>query len=258
MNIMKGILVDLEGVIYLGENVIEGATNAIKKIKAKNIQIRYLTNTTTAPREIILKKLKNLDIPANIDEIFTPVIAANNYLNNLKISKIFLLADESLKSDFKNFVFEEKKPEAIILGDIYKKFNWDKLNQVFQLINKHNSLIIALHKNRYCKREEDISLDLGPFVKALEFASSREAIVMGKPEKNFFNLAMQDMNLKNTEVMMIGDDILSDILGAKNNDIFAIQVKTGKYQIGDESNEYEQPDERINSIKDLPGLMSIN
>ena len=116
MNIMKGILVDLEGVIYLGENVIEGATNAIKKIKAKNIQIRYLTNTTTAPREIILKKLKNLDIPANIDEIFTPVIAANNYLNNLKISKIFLLADESLKSDFKNFVFEEKKPEAIILG----------------------------------------------------------------------------------------------------------------------------------------------
>ena len=52
--------------------------------------------------------------------------------------------------------------------------------------------------------------------------------------------------------------ILSDILGAKNNDIFAIQVKTGKYQIGDESDKYEQPDQRINSIKDLPVLMSIN
>ena len=255
---VKGVLIDLEGVVYLGENVVQGATNAIKRIKAKNIQIRYLTNTTTVTRQIILEKLNDLNIPANINEIFTPVMAANNYLNNLKISKIFLLTEEILKSDFKNFIFEEKKPEAIILGDIYKKFNWDKLNQAFKLINDNNSLIIALHKNKYCRRAGEISLDLGAFVKALEFASSRKAIVMGKPEKNFFNLAIEDMNLKNTEVMMIGDDILSDILGAKNNGIFSIQVKTGKYQIEDETNKYQQPDERINSIKDLPELMSIN
>ena len=258
MKSVKGVLIDLEGVVYLGENVVQGATNAIKRIKAKNIQIRYLTNTTTVTRQIILEKLNDLNIPANINEIFTPVMAANNYLNNLKISKIFLLTEEILKSDFKNFIFEEKKPEAIILGDIYKKFNWDKLNQVFKLINNNNSLILALHKNKYCRRGGEITLDLGPFVAALEFASSSKAIVMGKPAKNFFNLAIQDMNLENTEVMMIGDDILSDIFGAKNNDIFSIQVKTGKYQIGDESKKYLQPDERINSIKDLPLLMSIN
>ena len=62
------------------------------------------------------------------------------------------------------------------------------------------------------------------------------------------------MSLSNNEVIMIGDDILADIAGAKNNNITTIQVKTGKYQQTDESDSYVQPDFRINSIVDLPNF----
>tara|TARA_Y100001970_G_scaffold284297_1_gene401347 strand:- start:60 stop:845 length:786 start_codon:yes stop_codon:yes gene_type:complete len=255
---IKGMLIDLEGVLYNGDNIIEGAIDSINKVKSSNIQIRYLTNTTTTTKDHILKKLNNLNIPAKTNEIFSPIIAANNYLNKLKISKIFLMTQEILKKDFNNFILDDEKPEAIILGDIYKEFNWVNLNKTFQLINKNKALIIALHKNRYCRRENEISLDLGPFVSALEFASSSKAIIMGKPEKNFFDLAIQDMNLNNNEVIMIGDDIISDIEGAKNNNIYSIQVKTGKYQLEDELNRYLQPNHRLNSIKDLPDFIAIN
>ena len=84
-------------------------------------------------------------------------------------------------------------PEAIILGDLYKEFNWERLNEAFQIISENKALIIALRKNKYCKRENKIGLDLGPFVAALEYATSKKSIMIGKPEQNFFNLAIQSL-----------------------------------------------------------------
>tara|TARA_Y100001970_G_scaffold30297_1_gene37620 strand:+ start:762 stop:1547 length:786 start_codon:yes stop_codon:yes gene_type:complete len=257
VNSFEGLLLDLEGVLYQGDKIIDGAFESINEIKKNNIKIRYLTNTTTTPRKLILNKLIKFGLPVQESDIFSPVIAANNFLNEKKISRIFLLAEKNLIEDFKKMELDTKKPQAVIIGDIYKNFNWDILNKTFQIISDNNSIIIALHKNKYCRRDEKIALDLGPFVSALEYATSSKAFVMGKPEKNFFDLAIKDMNLKYNKVLMIGDDILSDIDGAKKNQIMSIQVKTGKYQKKDESSFYTQPDFRLNSIVDLPSFLGI-
>ena len=249
---IKGVLLDLEGVLYVGDKLVDGAIECVNRLKSHNLSIRYLTNTTTTPRKLIAEKLKAFKLPVVESDIFSPVIAANNFLKQKNISKVYLLTNQSLQTDFENVVFVEENPQAIILGDIYKDFNWDSLNKAFQLINRSNATIIALHKNRYCRRGERITLDLGPFVEALEYASNKKAIIMGKPEKNFFDLVLKDINLTENQVAMIGDDIISDIAGAKNNNIATIQVKTGKYQKKDESDSFIQPDLRINSIADLP------
>ena len=154
-------------------------------------------------------------------------------------------------------MIDDLRPEAIILGDLYKGFGWEKLNKAFQIILEANPLIIALHKNRYCKRENKLGLDLGPFVAALEYATSKKSVLIGKPEKNFFNLAIEDMKLKNEEVVMIGDDIFADIEGAKNICLSTVQVKTGKFQKKDETNVHLQPDYRINSISELPHILGM-
>jgi|LUMW01.1.fsa_nt_gb HAD superfamily hydrolase (TIGR01458 family) len=251
---IRGLLLDLEGVVYVGEELIDGAVETINDLQSQNLKIKYLTNTTTIPRKLIMEKLKRFNLPTVESDIFSPVIAANNFLKQKGISRICLLANQSLQTDFENVVFDENNPEAVILGDIYKKFNWERLNKAFQLISEKDAILIALHKNKYCRREGKLTLDLGPFVQALEYASSKKAVVLGKPEKNFFKLVLQDMSLSNNEVIMIGDDILADIAGAKNNNITTIQVKTGKYQQTDESDSYVQPDFRINSIVDLPNF----
>ena len=93
------------------------------------------------------------------------------------------------------------------LGDLYKEFNWQRLNEAFRIISENDALIIALHKNKYCKRENKVGLDLGPFVTALENPTSKKSILIGKPEKNFFNLVIENMRLRKEEVVMIGDDI---------------------------------------------------
>ena len=252
---IKGLLLDLEGVVYEGDKLVDGALDTINKLLSCDFKIKYLTNTTVTPRKQILKKLLKFKLSITETDIFTPPIAASIFLKKNKISKIFLSTNQLLQEDFKEFIIDEVKPEAIILGDLYKAFNWERLNEVFRLIYNNDTLIIALHKNKYCKRENKIGLDLGPFVTALEYAASKKSILIGKPEKNFFNLTIEDMELRKEEVVMIGDDIFADIGGAKNNSIPTIQVRTGKFQKKDETNSHLQPDYRINSIVDLPNIL---
>ena len=256
-NNYKGILLDLEGVIYEGSRLIDGSIETINKLLAHGFNIKYLTNTTTTSRRLVFEKLIQFKLPLIEPDIFSPAIAANIFLKKKNISRISLFTNQSLQEDFADFVIDDLRPEAIILGDLYKEFRWEKLNKAFQIILEANPLIIALHKNRYCKRENKLGLDLGPFVAALEYATSKKSVLIGKPEKNFFNLAIEDMKLKNEEVVMIGDDIFADIGGAKNIFLSTIQVKTGKFQKKDETNVYLQPDYRINSISELPHILGM-
>ena len=256
-NNYKGILLDLEGVIYEGSRLIDGSIETINKLLAHGFNIKYLTNTTTTSRRLVFEKLIQFKLPLIEPDIFSPAIAANIFLKKKNISRISLFTNQSLQEDFTDFVIDDLEPEAIILGDLYKEFSWEKLNKAFQIILEANPLIIALHKNRYCKRENKLGLDLGPFVAALEYATSKKSVLIGKPEKNFFNLAIEDIKLKNEEVLMIGDDIIADIGGAKNILLKTIQVKTGKFQKKDETNLYLQPDYRIDSISRLTYALGI-
>ena len=250
------MLLDLEGVVYEGDKLIDGAVETLNLL-LKNYKIKYLINTTTTPRKLILEKLLQFKLPVIESDIFSPPVAANIFLKKNNISKIFLLANQQLQEDFKEFMIDKTKPGAIILGDLYKEFNWERLDESFQVMSENDILIIALHKNKYCKRENKIGLDLGPFVTALEYATSKKSILIGKPEKNFFNLVIENMRLRKEEVVMIGDDIFADIGGAKNNFMTTIQVRTGKFQKKDETSVFLQPDYRINSITDLPYILGV-
>ena len=248
---INGLLIDLEGVLYSDNKLIPGSIEIVKELKKQGLKLRFLTNTTTSPRKIILEKLLNYGFDIEEKEIFTPIIATKNYLRDNAVKKISLVTNIEIIEEFKEYEITQKDPEAIIMGDIYKNFNWEILDKIFKLVYINNAALIALHQNKYCMRDGQVSLDLGPFVRAVEYASNKKSILMGKPEKNFFDLAIQDMGISKDAVLMIGDDIISDIKGAKDFDIKAIQVKTGKFQKEDCSDKFTQPDLRIDSIINL-------
>ena len=256
INNIKALLIDLEGVLYSDNKLIPGSVEVIKELKKNSLKVRFLTNTTTAPRKLIFNKLKNFGFDIEEEEIFTPIIATKNYLRDNKVKKITLVTNIEIIEDFNDYEITQKDPEAVIMGDIYKNFKWDILDRVFKLVYLKNTALIALHQNKYCIRDQEVSLDLGPFVKAVEYSSDKKAILMGKPEKNFFDLVVKDLNIINDNILMIGDDITSDIEGSINANLRAIQVKTGKFQEKDLENSI-QPHYRIESIKDLPRLLGF-
>ena len=250
----KGLLIDLEGVLYSDNNVIPGSVETINELRNQGLVLRFITNTTTIPRINILKNLLNYGLKIDEEEIFTPIVATKIYLEEKNIKEIFLVTSKELAIEFQNYKITNEYPQAIIMGDIYKDFNWDILDRIFKLINKNNSYLISLHQNKYCIRNDEISLDLGPFVKAIEYATNKEAILMGKPNKNFFDLAIKDLKINRDKIIMVGDDIKSDIEGGFYAGLETIQVMTGKYSVTDKKNSI-QPTKRIKNIKEILNII---
>ena len=90
--------------------------------------------------------------------------------------------------------------------------------------------LIALQKNRFWQRADGLSLDVGPFVAALEYATGHEATVVGKPAAAFFEQALADAGEAAADAVMVGDDVESDVGGALRAGLAGILVRTGKYR----------------------------
>ncbi len=230
---IKALLIDLEGVVYQEGKEIPGSISFIQYLDKVNFPYLFLTNTTTMPQKDIAKKLLDLGLKTNPKKIITPLIAAQNYLKKNNLSTIALFCNKRCWEDFEDFEINFQSPDAVIIGDLYQKFTWLKLNEIFH-VSLNSKKLIAFHKNKTGTREGKIALDLGPFIKALEYALDKNFILMGKPNKLFFQTAIDYIGIKNEEILMIGDDILVDIGGAQDINLQTCLVKTGKY--GKQSN----------------------
>jgi HAD superfamily hydrolase (TIGR01458 family) len=159
------------------------------------------------------------------------------------------LVDESLLEDLSDVRISEAEasPDIVLVGDLGEGFSYERLNAAFRCL-MDGAELVALQKNRFWRRSDGLALDAGPFVAALEYASGKAATAAGKPEESFFQAALDELGLEADAVAMVGDDAESDVAGAKKMGIKGIQVKTGKYRPGDESN----ADLVIESVADLP------
>lgn len=251
---IRGLLLDLEGVLYEAGAAVPGAREAVGELARRGYAIRFLTNTTTHSRRAIARHLGALGFAVDALHLVTPPAAAARLLTGMGATRVHLAAPAGLAEDFRDFELvgdDADGVDAIVLGDLHRGFTWQRLNRLFRLMTRGVPLI-ALHRNRVSRRADGISLDLGPFVAALEYAAMAEARVVGKPSAAFFGLALRSLGLPAGEVLMVGDDIEADVAGAKAAGLRAVQVMTGKYRPSDDDHPSAASDGRIASITDLP------
>jgi ribonucleotide monophosphatase NagD (HAD superfamily) len=122
-----------------------------------------------------------------------------------------------------------ERPEAVIIGDIGDKWNYKIMNQIFKYV-LDGAELIALHKNKFWKPDGvNLSLDAGPFVKAIEYAASKEAVLIGKPSAVYFHSGLKRLGAEpGAGFIMIGDDIENDIYAVSEIGGTGILVYTGK------------------------------
>ena len=222
---IKAVLCDIGGVLYVGDSPIQGAVEAINEIK-KHYPVRFLTNTTQKTSAQVVEKLQEMGFDIVSNEIITALDVTKMFLEKEKSSAAFLLTDDA-RSFFDELKLYDKK--YVVVGDAQYNFNYENLNRAFRRLMDGASLL-AIAKNRYFKdADNELSMDAGCFVNALEYASGQEASLIGKPSKAFYHLACVSLHVKPEECVMIGDDIESDIKGAQDADIQAALVQTGKF-----------------------------
>lgn len=211
---------------------IPGSVEAVKRLKASNLQLRFCTNETQASREKFVAKLQRLGFDISVCEVFSPAPAAVSVLQHRGL-RPHLLVHDGLLPEFDGI--DKTSPNCVIIGDAAENFTYQNLNDAFRvLVGLEKPVLFSLGQGRYYKETDGLKLDVGVYMKALEYACDLEAEVIGKPSAAFFNSVLNDMGIQPHEALMIGDDLVNDVGGAQRCGMKGVQVRTGKYRPSDE------------------------
>lgn len=249
-----GVLLDIDGVLYVGDEPIPGAHEALAELRRLGDDLRLVTNTTSRSRRQVAEHLDELGFETTLQEIITPAAMAVRYCEERGHTAVELVVSDGLREDLATLSETPagERVDAVILGDVGERFDSELLNHVFRLL-MDGAELIALQHNRYWRRADGLALDVGAYSAALEYATSREATVVGKPSAAFFGTALAAMGVERG--VMIGDDVEADVGGAMAAGLAGVLVRTGKFLDKGLPPEVT-PTAIADSIADVPGVLA--
>lgn len=227
---IEGVLLDLSGVLYVGDAALPGAIRALDRMRNAGLPVRFVTNVTRKSFDEILQRLQAMGFDIAPEELLTAPRAAHRYVEAHGL-RPYLLVHSALEAEFADL--SKDPPNAVLLGDAEDRFNYAHLNRAFRILIEGGSLL-AMGNNHYFQDRDGLSLDIGPFVAALEYASGQAAVILGKPSADFYGVAVDSLGCDPQKTVMVGDDALADVDGALAAGLQGILVRTGKYRSGDE------------------------
>lgn len=253
------IMLDLDGTLYVGKQPIPGAIAALQQLRARGIQLRFLTNTTTKSQDKLIAQLRLMGFTLEEDELISAPVAAKLELLSLQQQarrplRLWPIVASGIKQDFSEFFWDEQNPDYVVLGDIGDAWDLALINRLFNAMHAGAELI-ALHKNRFWQTETGLKADIGFFVAGLEYSCGKTARVMGKPNRAFFQRVLDSVGVDAINALMVGDDLDSDIGGAQQMGVRGCLVKTGKYREAYTDHSTIKPAYVIASVADLGRLL---
>jgi len=245
---VRGLLLDLDGVIVLAGKPIPGAAEALRELDRRGLPFRIVTNTSLVSRATLSAWSASLGAPIPPSRFHSALsISAAYTAAHFAGQPLYVLASRDALAEFEGQRLlsdaEASAPDAraaaVVVGDSPESATWDNLNRAFRLV-RNGAALIGMHKNRWWLTPEGPTLDSGAFVAGLEFAAEVKARVVGKPSRAFFSIAARDLaveiqaqggaqRVKRGDIAMVGDDVWSDALGARRAGLRGIVVMTGKH-----------------------------
>jgi len=252
---IRNILFDIEGTLVFKKRPVPGAVETVRYIHSAGYKAKFLTNITRRSPGAIAKDLQDLGFDIREEQIQTATSACIAFLRRQPQKSCHLVVPDSVVEMFKGILLNDEDPDYVVVSDIGKGFTYEVMDKAFLLLDKGAELI-ALQKNMFWFDGERKRLDCGAFVAGLEAASGKHAIVMGKPSAEFFHLALEALSASPEETIVVGDDVLTDIMGAGR--MRSVLVGTGKFQPSHIKPPYGKHTWFLDSVGDLVSLLKDN
>jgi HAD superfamily hydrolase (TIGR01458 family) len=220
------ILIDFDGVIWLGTSLAADAVKFLDFLQSEKLPFFIITNSTRESSDDLRNILagNGINFPINA---MTTVDATIEYLKEKKLTaSVYCIKD--VRGRFKNYI-DDKNPDAVVIGDLGTEWSYEILNEIFNKVY-NGAEIIAMQKNKFWKPDGiHTALDAGAFITAVEFASGKTSTLIGKPSPLYFNTALKMLGFNTgSPFLIIGDDIENDINPAQKLGGKGILVCTGK------------------------------
>lgn len=251
---IKSILFDIDGTLVARGKVLPGACEAVNWVRQQGLAVRFLTNITGRDPEHIAAALKKQGLTIDGNEIQTATTACVEYLKLRPGRTCHLMIPPSVRHLFDGIPTDDHKPDVVVISDIGEQFNFRVLNQAFLMLRDGAELVVP-QKGLFWFDHDGPKLDCGSFIVGLEAATGKTAIVTGKPTELFFQRALSNVSCSASEALIIGDDVGTDILGAKNIGAKSLLVGTGKYMRGAECTSSIRPDYFLPTLEGLSHLL---
>jgi len=227
----KLFLFDLDGVFYRGkESPIKiGGSRVIERIRELGKRLFVLTNNSTDTVERIHSNLVKLEIPVKKEEILTSGMLAAEYVGErYPRGTYFLIGEAGLQKELRRVGLKRtlgNHADVVVIG-LDRHLTYSKLDRAAKVV-RNGAIIVASHAARLYMYKYGPAIATGPTVKALEYATWRRAIVIGKPSPLMFEIALEKARCERKDAVMIGDQVETDIEGAERAGIDSILVLTG-------------------------------
>lgn len=228
---IKLFLMDMDGTVYLGDQKIEGAFEALDEIRKSGRQICFLTNNSSRSKRTCLKRLREVyrfDVADN--ELYTSLNATCELLNSqYKNKRVFTLATPDVLGELieKGINIVEDDPDIVLLT-FDTTLNYDRLFKFTRYLEQGKPYI-ATHPDDFCPSSLGKMPDIGAFMAMIKHTVGRSPdIIVGKPYSEMAKAIMHEYGLSKNEIAMVGDRLTTDILFGVNNDFMSILVLTGE------------------------------
>jgi len=254
---VRGVLLDIDGVLTVSWEALPGAVETIQGLRRDGVPFRLITNTTTHTRADLAATLVASGFDVGPEEIVTAVVATGSYLRaHHADARVFVLSDGDASEDLEGVALVDvDEADVVVLGGAGDAFTYAAVNRVFRRLAE-GATLVGMHRNLYWRTAEGWQLDGGAYVAGLEEATGRAATICGKPSAAYFEEALRLLGVTAAEAVMVGDDVVNDVLGAQAVGMTGVLVRTGKFLPTDLQRAEGAPDHVLDSIADLPAWLA--
>ncbi len=249
----KFFLIDLDGTMFHGTKIIKEAKIFLDECIKNNQDFLFLTNNASRTPEQAAKHMMDIGYE-NIEprHFYTSAMAAvDTVAKTSDLRKAYFIGQDGLKNALleKGFIIDENKPDFLFVG-MNKSGNYDLYSKGLRML-LGNAKLIATNDDRMLSTENGMCIGNGSIVALLEYASSQKAMKIGKPHQPIVDCVLDHINKTPDEVVIIGDNLETDILCGINGNIESILVTTGVHKRSDCDKLNIYPNRIVDSLIEL-------
>lgn len=249
---MYGYLIDMDGVIYRGQQLIPGADRFIRDLRENNIPFLFLTNNSQRTRRDVATRLERLGIPVDEEHVFTCAMATARFLARQKPGgTAFVIGEGGLLTSLhlNGYSIVDRDPDYVVVGE-GRTLNYEMVEAAVGMILS-GARLVATNLDPNCPTQTGTRPGCGAIVAMLEAATGVRAFSVGKPSPVMLRAAVHDLGLSADQTIVIGDTMETDILGGVQLGFRTILVLSGGTRREDLTRFTYCPDRVVNSIDDL-------
>ena len=249
---IKAVFLDLDGTIYLGDSLIDGALDFLGRLEERGIKRYFLSNNSSKSVEQYVEKLRDLGIDADKEEVLLSTHDLISWLSKKEVTSTFLVGTEGMRSMLEEQGIEtsSEQPEFVVLG-YDTEISYEKLATAS--IHLHEGVqLVASHPDMVCPSPRGGLPDTGAYMSLFKATTGVGPVhVCGKPNKGMILHKVEDLGLKPSECCMVGDRLYTDIEMADRAGVYGILVLSGEASVDDVEEGELRPSLVVDSVAEL-------